>query len=700
MGKKFEDWPPNRPAFPTIMKQRMYFFSSILLGSAILMMSFGSSGFKNSLAPQKRALIIAVGNYPRLGGWDKLSSLHDAEVLSEALKFQGFNDITVIRDEQATKTRIINTFHEKILKPALPGDIVVIHFSGHGQQIWDRKDDRFPDLVLDETDGFDEALIPFDARDEFRPGVYTGENHLTDDEIQGLLLSLRQKLGPKGQVLFTVDACHSGTVSRSSGLLKIRGTDKKFGPDTGKKPMNIPAENPRTGFMETYQVIDESQLASLIVISASRADQPNSEALDEQGKPIGSLSLSLSRKLVEARGRQNYELFFQGLKKEMAMVAPYQSPQLEGDASLELFVDEKWLQPGFAISSFRRDKQVWIEGGRLSGMYPGAGIQLMSINDPSEKQGVKGKVIEANVSKALVKLERSIAEDEINQWRATLDARFSLASPVRLKMEISDPQFSQKFALTIWQLDQLQIVEQDAELLVFQSQTNEDIALLDPQQQALIKVAPNQNNAVDQLLQRIQKFTQAKYLRTLEVQHPGGQSLQIHPVPVRINERGNTISVEEILDQKDKAKQAFSVIELGTDFIFKVTNQTDQKLFFSILATDPQDEVALLVPDAYTPPESFVIYPDTSIYLKDPAFIFQTAEPRGNEVFTLIASASPLNLRPVFRQPEFFMDPEPGRGPSDWSSEELIANLLFGNKRSQSLAVTDLQVVSTIVEIP
>ena len=35
--------------------------------------------------PRQRALIIAVGNYPPVGGWAKLSSAQDAALLKEAL---------------------------------------------------------------------------------------------------------------------------------------------------------------------------------------------------------------------------------------------------------------------------------------------------------------------------------------------------------------------------------------------------------------------------------------------------------------------------------------------------------------------------------------------------------------------------------------------------------------------------------------
>ena len=62
------------------------------------------------------------------------------------------------------------------------GDIIYLHFSCHGQPI--------EDIDGDEDDGWDEALIPFDAKKKYQKGTYTGENHITDDELNSYLKRL------------------------------------------------------------------------------------------------------------------------------------------------------------------------------------------------------------------------------------------------------------------------------------------------------------------------------------------------------------------------------------------------------------------------------------------------------------------------------------------------------------------------------
>jgi len=163
-------------------------------------------------SPEKHALIIAVGDYPQETGWMDISSLNDVPLIQGALVQQGFdvNNITLLVDAQATKKGIIDAF-DKFESTVNKGDVLVIHYSGHGQQVMDKG-------RKDEVDGLDESLVPYDAPVRYKKGEYEGENHLTDDEMNNFLSGLQEKLGPDGNILVILDACHSGTGTR--GLAK------------------------------------------------------------------------------------------------------------------------------------------------------------------------------------------------------------------------------------------------------------------------------------------------------------------------------------------------------------------------------------------------------------------------------------------------------------------------------------------------
>ena len=133
-------------------------------------------------AAEKYALIIAIGDYDTKTGWSKISSANDVPLIKNALLKQSFNEsnFTVLMNFYATKSGIENAF-KVLINKLKKGDIVVVHYSGHGQQIFDDNGD--------EVDGLDEALVPVDAWANYN-AKYKGENHLRDDEIQKIITGL------------------------------------------------------------------------------------------------------------------------------------------------------------------------------------------------------------------------------------------------------------------------------------------------------------------------------------------------------------------------------------------------------------------------------------------------------------------------------------------------------------------------------
>ena len=175
------------------------------------------------LGQSRYALLIGIGDYPSESGWSAIHGDNDISIIKTALIRQGFSmdNILQLRNSDATKDNILQAF-ETISSRCQQGDIVYVHFSGHGQQI--------TDLNGDEDDGFDEAWIPYDAQKTYQAGVYEGEKHLIDDELNPLFSKLRVRVGAKGKIIIIADACHSGSGSRGLTYddVYIRGTAEKF----------------------------------------------------------------------------------------------------------------------------------------------------------------------------------------------------------------------------------------------------------------------------------------------------------------------------------------------------------------------------------------------------------------------------------------------------------------------------------------
>ena len=236
----------------------------------------------------KRAFMVGISNYSwnqQLtdgNGWDDIHGENDVKLLAPTLKKQGFS-IQKLCNKEATANNIRKSLASFSTK-CKSGDIVYLHFSCHGQP--------FEDYDGDESDGWDEALVPFDALKEYRQGKYTGENHITDDELNGYLKTIRNRVGPNGIVYVVIDACHAGSSYRGDedeDSVVIRGTDKGFS-KTNKQYA------PRIDKRGKIKVESSAQMANICILEACRSYQVNSE-LRADGKYYGSLSYYVNKTL-------------------------------------------------------------------------------------------------------------------------------------------------------------------------------------------------------------------------------------------------------------------------------------------------------------------------------------------------------------------------------------------------------------------
>ena len=238
----------------------------------------------------KRAFMVGISDYSSNKadgkGWDDIHGENDVKLLAPTLKKQGFS-IQKLCNKEATANNIrksLISFSEKCKS----GDIVYLHFSCHGQP--------FEDYDGDESDGWDEALVPFDALKESHQGKYTGENHITDDELNGYLKTIRNNVGPKGIVYVVIDACHAGSSYRGEedeDSIVIRGTDKGFSKSNKQYA-------PRIDKRGKIKVESSAQMANICILEACRSYQVNSEIRND-GKYYGSLSYYVNKVLQSAR---------------------------------------------------------------------------------------------------------------------------------------------------------------------------------------------------------------------------------------------------------------------------------------------------------------------------------------------------------------------------------------------------------------
>jgi len=172
-------------------------------------------------AQTKRALVIGIGEQADKS-WAKINGDKDVPLVQQMLHKVGYTDVRTLVNKQATKAGIISAF-KKLAAQCTDGDIVYVHFSGHGQQVTDVNGDE------GKKDGWDESWVPYDAYLRYDEKRYKGEKHLIDDELNTLLTAIRNKIGDSGKLLVVVDACHSGDSSRGDDIDEtVRGVKDEF----------------------------------------------------------------------------------------------------------------------------------------------------------------------------------------------------------------------------------------------------------------------------------------------------------------------------------------------------------------------------------------------------------------------------------------------------------------------------------------
>ncbi|MCF7943320.1 MAG: caspase family protein [Spirochaetia bacterium] len=190
--------------------------------SIVFMLSYSASCFLITPSPEytgtKRALVYGVADYTLIN--DLTYTYHDAYDMSVFLSLHGF-DVTVKYNNEVTKNSIMAEL-ETVRLAAGPDDILVFHFSGHGDGYF-RNDDSTLDnpfiLPPEEFQG-QASIIPDITAEDSGQVIY-------ETELLDMLAEI------PGKKLVILDICHAGgfvpddgiTVDRLPGDYEYTGDD-------------------------------------------------------------------------------------------------------------------------------------------------------------------------------------------------------------------------------------------------------------------------------------------------------------------------------------------------------------------------------------------------------------------------------------------------------------------------------------------
>ncbi len=567
------------------------------------------------LNAEKYGLVIAVGDYPSEGLWPDISSANDIPHVTSAFQVLGFSsdNITILTDKNATKEGILNAFHELAAKVGI-GDIVFIHYSGHGQQIVD--DDG------DELDGLDEAIVPHDSPLFFEEGVYEGENLIRDDLIGELTLEIRRKIGVNGQVILVMDSCHSGSGTR--GAAKARGTDRIMAPDNYK---------PKSRGSDSAMgiIVNDENAAPMASFFGASSKELNYETVDDQANTVGSLTYAIASTLATMSSSYSFGELFDRVKLRMKHLAPNQNPQWEGPEDVYLLGGgsaNKDLM--FPVKEMITSTECIIGVGTMAEVFTGSVIELFSLD--KEKVIATGEVVEAYLTESDVALDEPVQIDENELIKVKVVERMQPPVKCYLNNTITTESGWHPIVTGLVESSNVELTIDNADLYL--SETDGKIQLVDGHDVILFEkpyLESRAKHAQYKMESIIRSYTQGKYLRAFSSEsHMLDMKLEIREVDC-----SDPSKELKVLGEAD--------LKVGSCIKLHITNNGKTPAYFSVIDIQPDNYINLVIPATglgYTSDE-YYLEPGESF---ETNYTIEVAEPLGNEVMKLIATDKPLDL--------------------------------------------------------
>ena len=502
-------------------------------------------------------------------------------------------------------------------------------------------------LYLDELDGFDEALVAYDAPFKAFEG-YRLQHHIVDDEINYYFAKLKRKMGSTGQIIAVFDACHSGTLSRGGETERVRGSGQALLIEKSRN-QELEATNQKDknrGFELDFSFSSPSQSANLIVFSGCKAQEKNREYYDPRTKKYyGSLSFALVNNWKELKINSTYQDWYCKINEFISLeFNNTQHPEVEGDL-LDVSVMNGDLVETDIFYEVNRisNRSVTLNAGQLNGLnlsdsiafYP---LEIKKVADSLEPIAV-GTVSELRMDESIVDLVASYNDGQhYNQYnmKALVIHESRLAQTMRVGSTVTSKKFRKQMINSLLTNNNLEIVENGAKILLKDT-------LLNPKTKTMGIIARFAHSGLlvqdmpYKTIWNLQSYdTLWSYIEnTLRVD-------LFREITVVSKDYDFDIKLQRISkNDTSDVDLNFAKCLLGDTLLITLTNNSAQEMRFHILDIFPTNQVEKV--DRNNGISSKIINPGASIRIP----LGPVGEPLGLEQLKIVASPQSIDFSPI-----------------------------------------------------
>ena len=602
---------------------------------------------------QRVALLIGISDYPVKSGWTSIGAARDVVLLQDALRKQGFKEenILVCKDQRADIQGLRKAF-KQLYEKTNRGSIVYLHFSAHGQRITDDNGD--------EPDGYDEAIVSLNApASPERSKRY--DLHLRDDEIGRWVDSIRVKAGPEGDVLVVLDACYSGTGTRS-GLTtrlapgqKVRGNAKPFGPPADNR--NSLLNEARNEDMD-LPVAAEAQKAGYAVFSAARHDEKNYEY-----GGLGSLSQSIVNAFNEVQPGESYRSFFSRVCGQMVGIVPQQNPIAEGMLDRQMFGGQLLPQERFfTLARISGSRGVLMNGGTMMGIHKGTRVALMAAGSnrlDSSRVIAYGEVVFAGATQSDVSFPVKVATAYAGKHR-----QFWLFETEKSPGDLRVSVFADVRSLAIDTTGLFGVLRKSAAVRISNNLQASEVLIQKQDRHYRLLSAGDQALLADsfkyplEVRNWLENYAIGKAVRNMRFHDPSLQvSLSFVPVNlIRKQTDGRwTVEVGDTLPVAKLVQNGMVQVSPFDYVVLRLENKGTRGAYFNIIDIQPDNRLnpILPAPDGNESPTGYYLAPGQVWYSgwkgRTGSTFQEFGPPYGREVYRVFATSEAVDLRNIYR---------------------------------------------------